>query len=166
MTFSAGGMSMWRRSSTTPCGAAATSCTNTVAPQAVVALGANLTRGTARLRCSQDPPCPGPADRANQRVWLLAAGRDPGRVCAEVATALGQVCGALQPTELVVVEADGEGPEVLVHALGATGAGDRHDRHTEALALGEQPRQRDLGRGGSHLGGNGRDDPDDALVGL
>ena len=40
------------------------------------------------------------------------------------------------------------------------GAGDRRD----VVALREQPRQRDLGRGGAHLGGGGLDVRDDAQV--
>src|SRR5689334_1583195 len=98
--------------------------------------------------------------------WLLAPGGDPGGVLAEVAVALDEGGRRVEPGEVVLVQPDAEGTEVLVDAGRATGAGDRDDRQPEALALRVEPGERDLGRRGPDLGGHGGHHLHDALVGV
>jgi hypothetical protein len=62
--------------------------------------------------------------------------------------------------DLLRAQLDAVGYGVLLEAGDALGSGDRGD----VVALGEQPRQRDLCRGGVDFGGDGLDLVDDAEV--
>ena len=65
-----------------------------------------------------------------------------------------------EPLELRAAEPDAVGCGVLFDTGDALGAGDRGD----LIALRQQPRQRDLGRGGVELVGDGLDLVDDPQV--
>ena len=66
----------------------------------------------------------------------------------------------VEPCDVLDAELDMVGGRVLLDAGDALGTGDRGD----VVALGEQPGQRDLRRGGVDLGGDGLDLVDDGEV--
>jgi hypothetical protein len=75
---------------------------------------------------------------------------------------LDLVGGILDLAEVVGGQLKGGCSEVLVEALHSTGAGDRHDPRL----LGEQPGERDLGRGGVLACRDPSQQVDQGLVGL
>ena len=93
---------------------------------------------------------------ARATTWSAVDGSHVGLVVA-LAGGRRQVA---EPVELAVGQLDDVGGGVLLDAGDALGAGDWSD----VVALGEQPRQRDLCRGGVEFGGDGLDLVDDAEV--
>ena len=86
---------------------------------------------------------------------------DPGHVGLRVPLAGGRGEG-VQPCKLTGGELEAVGGGVLLDSGDAPRAGNRGD----VVALGEQPGQGDLCRGGVRLGGDGLDLVDDAQVAL
>ena len=99
-----------------------------------------------------------------QRQWGVVIGRSPvdsGHVRVVVTLARGGR-EVVQTIELTLVEHDAVCSGVLLDSGDLSRTGDWCD----VVALGEQPGQRDLRRGGSGLGGDGLNLIDDAQVAL
>src|SRR5215218_9926079 len=97
-----------------------------------------------------------------RRLFYMAwSAVDGGHVRFVVAFTGGR-SEVVQPFDLLGAELDAVGGGVLLDAGDPLGAGDRGD----VVALGEQPGQGDLCRGGPRLGGDGLDLVHDAQVSL
>src|SRR4051812_19941685 len=94
-------------------------------------------------------------------IYMAWSAVNGGHVRFVVAFAGGR-SEVVQPFDLLGTELDAVGGGVLLDAGDPLGAGDRGD----VVALGEQPGQGDLCRGGPRIGGDGLDLVDDAQVAL